>query len=289
MRRTELQILEELRHGPVGRAALAEAIGKSRSWTSELVHSLADQHLVEGNGRVALADTYEASLLGELLIAYDLEKVLSGKREHVLNSLFSGPKTVSELERRGIAASTVYAVLDDLGGVGAVEETDDGYRIADDTLRTFLEARQSRPFETAYTADGSRVVVTTRDDVDGTPTGFSAFRRYGVDYYPNNAYLYQGARAVGLEAVLIHAVLCAENRKQMAMCGVFYLTHRATLDASDLWRLANRWECVEKWADLFAYIDQREVHHEELFLPWKEFLDLANDYGIYPRGQHPED
>ena len=81
----------------------------------------------------------------------------------------------------------------------------------------------------------------------------------------------------------------AENKKQMAMAGVFYLTHRASLDASDLWRLANRWECVEKWADLFAYIDQREVHHDELFLPWEEFIDLANDYGVYPRGQHPED
>lgn len=289
MRRTELQILEELRHGPVGRAALAEAIGKSRSWTSELVHSLADQHLVEGNGRVALADTYEASLLGELLIAYDLEKVLSGKREHVLNSLFSGPKTVSELERRGIAASTVYAVLDDLEGVGAVEETDDGYRIADDTLRTFLEARQSRPFETAYTADGSRVVVTTRDDVDGTPTGFSAFRRYGVDYYPNNAYLYQGARAVGPEAVLIHAVLCAENRKQMAMCGVFYLTHRASMESNELWQLAGKWDCVERWADLLAYLDRRDVQQGDLFLPWEEFTSLARDYGVYPRGKHPEE
>lgn len=33
----------------------------------------------------------------------------------------------------------------------------------------------------------------------------------------------------------------------------------------------------QKWADLFAYIDQREVHQEGLFLPWEEFIDLAND------------
>jgi hypothetical protein len=73
------------------------------------------------------------------------------------------------------------------------------------------------------------------------------------------------------------------------MAAVFYLTHRATLDSSDLWRFANTWDCVEKWADLFAYIDQREVHQVDRFLPWEEFVELANDYGVYPRGQHPED
>jgi hypothetical protein len=59
------------------------------------------------------------------------------------------------------------------------------------------------------------------------------------------------------------------------MAGVFYLTHRVTLDASDLWRLANRWESVEKYVALFAYIDQWEVHHDELFLPQEEFINLA--------------
>jgi hypothetical protein len=44
---------------------------------------------------------------------------------------------------------------------------------------------------------------------------------------------------LGLEAVLIHTATVAENKKQTLMAGVFYLTHRVTLDASDLWRLAN--------------------------------------------------
>lgn len=203
--------------------------------------------------------------------------------------LVSGPKTVSELEERGFAASTVYAVLDDLQEVGVIKETSEGYRIDDDTLRTFIEARQSRPYETTYSADSGRVVVTTQEAPEGTPTAFSAFRRYGVDYYPNDTYVYQGDAEVGREEVLIHGVLCAETRKQMAMCGVFYLTHTPTVETNELRRLAGVWDCVDRWADLLAYLDRRELQQEDLFLPWEEFTALGRDYDVYPRGKHPEE
>lgn len=121
------------------------------------------------------------------------------------------------------------------------------------------------------------------DDADGAPTAFSAFQRYGIDYYPADTYRYRGDRDLAMADVLIHAVLCAEGTKQMAMCRVFYLTHRATMEPNELWRLAGKWSCVERWADLQAHLDQREVKQEELFLPWEEFTALARDYGVYPR------
>jgi hypothetical protein len=31
------------------------------------------------------------------------------------------------------------------------------------------------------------------------------------------------------------------------------------------------------------------VKQDELFLPWDEFTELAREYGVYPRGKHPED
>ncbi|AZH25924.1 helix-turn-helix transcriptional regulator [Haloplanus aerogenes] len=290
MRGAELRVIDCLRDQSYSVGELADAIDKSQSWTSEVVGDLENAHLVDRTDGVQLATTYEASLLAELLDRYALENVLIGTKEDILGALLGGPKTISELQTKGFAKSTLYKHLNEIQETGAIAHTDDGYAITDDTLRSFLEARtRTTPFETEYRANGDRLVATSKDTVDGTPTAFSAFTRYGVDYHPAKTYVYQGDRSLGLEEVLIHAVTVAENKKQMAMAGVFYLTHRATLDASDLWRLANRWECVEKWADLFAYIDQREVHHDELFLPWEEFIDLANDYGVYPRGQHPED
>ena len=290
MREAELRVIDCLRDQSYSVGELADAIDNSQSWTSEVVGDLENAHLVDRTDGVQLATTYEASLLAELLDRYALENVLIGTKEDILGALLDGPKTISELQTQGFAKSTLYKHLNEIQETGAIAHTDDGYAITDDTLRSFLEARtRTTPFETEYRANGDRLVATSKDNVDGTPTAFSAFTRYGVGYHPAKTYAYQGDRSLGLEEVLIHAVTVAENKKQMAMAGVFYLTHRASLDASDLWRLANRWECVEKWADLFAYIDQREVHHDELFLPWEEFIDLANDYGVYPRGQHPED
>jgi len=289
MRRGELRILNALQDQPKTVGALAGAIEKSQPWTSELVQSLAEQHLVTKDGVVALADTYEATLISDLLRTYDTEKILIGKREEILATLLDEPKTVADLEQAGFASSTIYAAVNDFQEVGVVEETEAEYEITDETLRQFLLARQSTPFETIYEADGAQVIRASGEDVDGTPTAFSAFQRYGVDYYPADTYRYQGEQELELEDVLIHAVLCADTRKQMAMCGVFYLTHRGALDSNELWRLAGTWDCVERWADLQAFLDRRDVKQDDLFLPWDEFTALAREYGVYPRGKHPED
>lgn len=246
--------------------------------------------MVEKDSEVQLKNTYEATLLAELIEEYATAKLLAGTKEEILRSLLDGPRTIVDLQRHGFAKSTLYQHLKELQETGAVAETEDGYAVTDDTLRSFFEARtRTTPFETEYSANGETLVETSKDDIDGTPTAFSAFTRYGVDYHVAKSYVYRGERTPDLEDVLIHAVTVAKNKKQMAMAAVFYLTHRATLESNELWRLANKWDCVEKWADLFAYIDQRDVQQEELFLPWDEFVDLANDYRVYPRGQHLED
>lgn len=289
MRRSEIRILEELRRRPKPLGTIADAIGKSQSWTSELVSSLDEQHLVEMDRRVRLADTYEAGLVAEIVRKYDAEKVLTGKREEILAALVHGPATVDELEQRGFAGSTVYAAVNDLKEVGVVEQTGREYQIIDETLHRFLEARQSTPFEAMYEADGEQVIETSADDAEGTQTAFSAFQRYGIDYFPAHTYRYRGDREQGMADVLIHAVLCADDKTQMALCGVFFLIHRPSLDSNELWRLAGKWGCVERWADLQAFLDQREVMEAELFLPWEEFTEVAEDYGVYPRGKHPEE
>ena len=289
VRATALQIIDCLRDRSYAVGELAAAIGKSQSWTSEVVSDLEADNLIDRTDGVRLASTYEATLLADLLDQYALENVLTGTKEEILVALLNGPKTISELQQQGFAKSTLYHHVNEIRETGAIVQTNDGYTITDDTLRSFLETRtRTTPFETEYRDHGERLVATSKDDVDGMSTAFSAFTRYGVDYHPAKTYRYQGDRSLDLEDTLIHAVIVAETKKQMAMAGVFYFTHRATLNSSELWRLANKWDCVEKWADLFAYIDQREIHQEELFLPWEEFIALANDYGVYPRGQHPE-
>lgn len=289
MRRTELQILKQLHKDPLTVTELARALDKNQGWISELVTSLEDQNLITKNGKVELEDNYEAQLLKTLLETYNLEEILAGKKEDLLKAILDEPRSASELEKQGFAQSTVYKNLKQLRATGAIRETDEGFQLNDKTLRNFLNARTTDTGTRAST--NGETILRTREgeDVEGLDTAFSAFTRYGVEYYPNYQYRYQGDQVPGLEDILIHAVKLAESKRQMGVACVFYLTHTGSLDNQELWRLARDWNCVERWADFLAFIDQRDVHREDLFFPWDEFTDLANEYNVYPREKHPEE
>ncbi len=288
MRRAEIEILETLRQRSYSVSGLAAELGRNQGWMSELVSELEARNLVEKNTEVEYADTYEARLLSDLAREYSLMELLAGRKEKILCELHRSPATVSDLETRGFPFSTVYAALKDLRALGAVERQDEIYSIADETLAQFLTATASSEGDAEYRANSERLVVDDGADDDGEWTAFSAFRRYGIEYYPSRQYLYQGDSSPGIEEVLIHAVKAAETRKQTAMTVLFYLEHRSILDTSKLWKLANTWDCVEEWADTLAYADQRDVQNER-FLPWEEFVSLARDYNVFLRDYHPEE
>ncbi len=288
MRRTALRILKQLYNQPLSVTELAEALDKNQGWISELVTDLESQNLVTKKKHVELADNYEARLLGQLIDRYDIEEILSGKQEELLQALREQAQTASDLEKQGFAQSTVYQNLKQLRSTGVLEESEDGYRISDEILRDFLEAKTSVSGE-KYTVDGEVLLRVSDNGTEGIPTAFSAFTRYGVEYYTAQSYLYQGDQELELEDVLVHAIRFAESKKQTAICGIFYLKHSASLNHSKLWQLTRKWSCTEKWADLLAYLDQRNVKQEDLFLPWDEFTDVARDYDVYPRGKHPEE
>ena len=292
MRGVEVAILEELQAESRSISELADRLGKNQGWISEVVSDLADQHLIEKNGQATYADTFEARLLSTLFEKYNVEELLVGKKEDILRALNTEPQTVSALEKQGFASSTVYSALNDLQTFGVVEQQeDDRYRITDETLKQYLTA--SNPGNTygdVYEAEDGKIVISSdEEEVEGEPTAFSAFHRYGVEYYPAKQYRYQNGSSPGIEDVLIHAVKTAETCKQASMAAIFYLKHRSILESSELWKVANTWDCVEKWADTLAYADQREPKQEDRFLPWDEFTTLAQDYEVFLRGYHPEE
>ncbi len=287
MRKGEIKILRELQQKPANITELAEELEMSRSWVSELVSNLEEHHLVEKNGKITLSDSYEARMLERLIEKYDLNKILMGKKEEILTVLIDEPKTIEKIGEQGFATSTIYKALNSLQEASVVEKKNSKFVLRDEDLARFLQARYGNSSNTIKAKEGTIKSVSSQKENKGKKTAFSAFQRYGVDYLPSKDYIYQGNREIGVPDVLIHAVALAENKKQMAMCGIFYLKHRKSLDIDNLWRLANNWNCVEKWADLLAFIDQREVRNNELFLPWEEFLSLARDYNVYPRNKYP--
>ncbi len=287
MRRTEIVIIQTLIKKPLRLKSLASEIDKSQSWTSELVSHLEEKGLVKTDTNISLADTYEADLLRKLSKRFDLKKILAGKREDILRSLRSDQKTLSGLEKEGFAKSTVYEALSDLKEIGVIVEEEKGYKIKDETLCDLLKAMTRDPFLESYRTK-DEVIIKTEEVVEGEITAFTAFERYGLRYFPSENYFYQGNTPTEIENVLIHAVKFAGNKKQMSLCGVFYFKREHTLSNDKLWKLANKWDCLEKFADLLAYIDRREVKRSELFLPWDEFVDVCRDHDVYPRDKFPE-
>jgi len=292
MRRVEIEVLEEIESGPGTVTLLAERLDKSQGWISEVASDLIGQNLIQKDkeGKLRLTDTYESRLLMELSNKFSLEKLLVGRKEDVLREIATNPKTASEIQKSDYPTSTVYNSLSELQETGAVRKNEDGkYEIVDDTLREFLKVRTKSEPNTYESRTGEEEIRKTKEREEGQPTAFSAFPRYRVDYYPKDEYVYDGTDSLEIEDVLIHAVKFAETKKQTAICAVFHLKHGSTLDNDRLWKKSRDWNCVEKWADVLAYLDQRKVQREELFLPWNEFVDLARDYDVYPRGKHPEE
>jgi predicted transcriptional regulator len=289
MRTGELRILNQLRKKDMNVVQLADELEMSHNWVSELVVDLEEQNLVEKDGKVSISDSYEARLLTDLMDQYDLTSILSGTKEELLAALLEEPKTVADLETEGFATSTIYAALEDLQEASVVAEKEDGYQLVDDNLRSFLEIRHRQDDDVIESPAGTLLILPADgDEHDETRTAYSAFRRYGIEYTPSRRYVYRGGGDVGMAETLMHAVATAGDTKQMAMCAVFFLRHRESLETNRLWKLANTWDCVERWADLLAFLDQREVRDKELFLPWEEFLSLAHDYDVYPRNKYPE-
>lgn len=289
MLNSKLSVLEELKKGKLSVEEIKENIDRSQSWTSELLNDLEEENLIEKNDKVHIANIYEASLLTSLMEKYDIHKLLSGRNEDLLLSLIHGPEKVKELQRKGFPRSTVYSALKELKETGAVVDSEEGYKIVEEELLNFLKARQSKPFQRVHSAGDEEVIETKKENVEGKETAFSAFKRYGIDYLPNKKYLYRGESTQEIEDVLIHAVLCAKNKKQTAICGVFYLKHRGRMDMEKLWKLASKWNCVERWADLLAFVDRRDVRNSDLFLPWQEFKQMLRNYNVNAEGKFSEE
>ncbi len=93
---------------------------------------------------------------------------------------------------------------------------------------------------------------------------------------------------IGIEEVLVHAIVCSEDARDMAFCCVFYYKNRNRINADKLESLAKEYgkQAVSLLLDLENYMrygtkDIPAIVNKAMFLPWKEFLDrYASVYAL---------
>jgi hypothetical protein len=118
----------------------------------------------------------------------------------------------------------------------------------------------------------------------GSPTAFSRFSEYGVEYGAENRdFFIDPPREVGLEEILIHALLASENSLDRTMCAVFYLKNREKIDLAKARRLARTLGILDRWLDLESLCRGAPLRRPEDFLPWQEFVEKAAVYGVEVR------
>lgn len=289
MNETELRVLQALLAGPQRLSSLAKAIGKSRPRTSASIKLLIKKGIVikpSHRAEVRLAETPRAALLSRIVERFNLTKLLKGPNEVVLLSL-DRAKTLSEIKAATeLSSSQIYKSLATLQEIGAVKRTAGAYKIAAIDVARYVQLTREEALAAKPTI---RILFSDKDQiekalpsqpVDGELTAFSRFAEFGIEFYTTHSYYYLPKRSLAVDEIFAHALLAAEDKKQLAMCLVFYLKNKAKLDAKKIEGLAKHFNVLSRWLDVLAYLDKRPVKNAELFLPWAEFKAKAALYKI---------
>jgi len=178
----------------------------------------------------------------------------------------------------------VYKSVRDFEELGVVGVREGNYFIISAELKEFLKATSHLDPE----IDKKIIIVKAgRGEEGAIETAFSKFSEYGVEYYPKDRYLYKGdEEQLTINHILAHAIALAEDKKQFAICGIFYLKNRDKIDDKAVREEVSKYDCLDRWLDMKAYISGggslEGVKNRELFLPWVEFVDKARVYGLNP-------
>lgn len=294
----EIQALLALFTGPKSVKQLAEAVGFTYVRASQITGQLLQKGFVtRTDGLISLANTAHAALFRKISTRYDPEKLLSDSKEDVVLALLSVDHIGGIQRQTGLSYWTVRRSLKRTMETGAVREKDDRYFLGDDEdLRLFLrfwrEEKQKRlvePYAEVVYASSNSILkkVPIGNSAKGSPTAFSVFGRYGVDLQPVHAYYVQPSGDLGIEEVLVHAIVFSTNPVELTDCGVLYSKNRDSIDLRRLREIARTFGVHDLVIDLENYVGNLTVSEPERFLPWNEFAEKVRLYGVAPESLLP--
>ena len=294
----EVELFLQLDNKPKTITEVTSLLKVSKSYTSKLVSRLEKRGLTERKrDGVVSRRSAKTSALINVSAKWNLLTLLRDSNEDVLLACLE-PATVDGIaERAKITVRSVWKALSSLQGIGAVIKSDSYYSVVhDDDLRMYLMmeqrdrvARKIEPTAKLIYAN-SKILkrVKSGEPAEGTPTAFSMFGVYGVDVKSPWDYYLQPKQVIGIEEVLIDAIVCSEDARDMAFCSVFYYKNRNRISADKLVSLAKKYgkRTVSLLLDMQNYLrygtkDNPAIDNKGMFLPWHEFFDrYASVYGL---------
>ena len=282
----------------------ADALGRSRSYTSELLTDLAEAGLVVTTTagrekRIRLADTRAAETFERLRRRHshvDLAELLGGATMRLVYFL-DEPRSASTLaSRAGVHRSTVYRSLQPLVDRGIVREDDSEYVLTDSFSDFATFARElahhvhRRRFDERIggfvilweTLDESLAETDEAVDADDFhETGPRLFREYDLPLFVREQHHYWYAPdADGVSPVdLCCHQLCIDDGSRSKSYCLLLLAH-ADVDAGELRDRATKYGVEDAVEELLTYLDTRGESRPADLPRWDEFERLAADYDV---------
>jgi len=242
--------------------------------------------LIRKGKQITLSGTPLANSLKFLAGKYRLDALLEGRRLSLLLALVK-PKGLVELSRElELSESRLLVLVGELMETGALRESEGKYYLNGEAAGFFQELKKvidSKGIEANAVLLFSNGFKLKRAplsaELRGSRTAFSLFPGFGVGYASVYSYWIEPAREVSAEEALVHALAAMDNKKELALCMVFFIKNRAAMSLAKIKELARRFGVLRLFLDCLAFIDKRESK-PGLFLPRKEFESLAGLYGV---------
>jgi DNA-binding MarR family transcriptional regulator len=291
MLQREIRTLQILHTDSRSVKEIAQSLSITNSRANQIVRNLIrNGFLTRKDGVIEYAPTAHATLLKRVAKRYDLTKLLSDSKEEIALALLDSGDINKLQKQTGKSYWTLRRSLNTMMETGALKQNYADFNLSDDEdLRLFLklwrEEKQRRLVETyAEIAYYSHNVILKKvpqgRTATGTPTAYSAFNKFGVEIRHIYDYYIQPPRKIGVEEILIHALVFSTNPIESTDCAVFYAKNRDNINLGKLRITAKDFGVEKIVADLENYVRNHTIINPERFLPWSEFAEKTSLYGI---------
>lgn len=222
-------------------------------------------------------------ILMKICTKYDVNILLKKNSREILSLLLSGEMSIIEIAKAlKLSERSVRKILSELEAKGLVLRYKSKFRLPEDPhLHVFIEMISSRKaLGVVYRCGEFEIVRVPRGvKVDGTPTAFSAFEKFGIDVVTPWDYYRIPREEVSLEDVIIHAILVSENEYQRSLIAILLAKYYDEIDWEKLKNLAIKHGVINELMKLEGLIRGEEPPNA-FALPLEEILELARVYNV---------
>lgn len=246
---TEFKVLQQIAQGNTDIPTIAQKLRKDISRIYRTKKTLTEKGFIEPmEGCFQPKKTTHVTLLLQLLTKYpNIVPLLHSSGIIILTGLLT-PKTIAELEKETrLKKSIIYKKIKQATDISVVIKKEHTRYVINEKiwidLKRFLE--EYKKFEETtdpripansiiYYKNDKEIIFSNNETLDATPTGFSAYKFYGIKLLLPTTYYYLPKKNLSKKSVFIHSLHVTEKEtdiRHITYLSLFYKKHKDELSS----------------------------------------------------------